>query len=92
MCPQILQFGWLLSLILEPPFVLKVGAPYDLAEVATCEDGREWALFWLEDEIGFVDPQRREAYKWDRQTYRLYPELYSRSRPSDHYRAVSDIR
>lgn len=72
--------------------VLKVGAPYDLAEVATCEDGREWALFWLEDEIGFVDPQRREAYKWDRQTYRLYPELYSRSRPSDHYRAVSDIR
>src|SRR5262249_26562934 len=31
--------------------VLKVGSPADLGEVATCDDGREWALFWLEDEI-----------------------------------------
>lgn len=72
--------------------VLNVGATNDFAEVAACEDGREWALFWLEDEIGFVDPQRREAYKWDRQTYLLYPELYSRPHADDHYRTVSDLR
>src|SRR4051794_16734692 len=29
--------------------VLKVGSPRDMGEVATCQDEREWALFWLED-------------------------------------------
>lgn len=72
--------------------VLKVASTNELAEVATCEDGREWALFWLEDEIGFVDPQSREPYKWDRQTYLVYPELYSRPHANDPYQAVSDIR
>lgn len=72
--------------------VLKVGTPYDLPEVATCEDGREWALFWLENEIGFVDPQTREAYRWDRQVYLLYPNLYSRPRSNEHFQAVSDVR
>jgi hypothetical protein len=57
-------------------FVLKVGSPHDLGEVATCQDGREWALFWLEDEIAFVNPQTGECYKWDRQIYMSYPEIY----------------
>ena len=56
--------------------VLKVGSPRDMGEVATCQDGREWALFWLEDEIAFVQPQTRDSYKWDRQTYQSHPEIY----------------
>ena len=60
--------------------VLSVGSPYDLGEVATCEDGRVWALFWLEDEIAFINPQTREAYRWDRQVYLAYPELYLNNR------------
>ena len=57
--------------------VLKVGSPRDMGEVATCQDGREWALFWLEDEIAFVHPQTRESYKWDRQIYVSHPELFA---------------
>lgn len=56
--------------------VLKVGSPLDLGEVATCDDGRDWALFWLEDEIAFIHPRTREAYRWDREIYLSYPELY----------------
>ena len=41
-------------------FVLKVGSPGDMEEVATCQDKREWALFWLEGEIAFVHPQTRD--------------------------------
>jgi hypothetical protein len=56
-------------------FVLKVDSSHGL-EVATCQDGREWGLFWLEDEIAFVHPQTREPYKWDRQIYMSHPEIY----------------
>ena len=62
--------------------VLKVGSPRDMGEVATCQDGREWALFWLEDEIAFVHPQTREPYKWDREVYMSHPEIYGRLNPS----------
>jgi len=62
-------------------FVLKVGSsPYGLGEFATCQDGREWALFWLEDEIAFVHPLTREPYKWDWEVYISYPELYGGSK------------
>ena len=57
-------------------YVVKVGVPVDLGEVATCEDGREWALFWIENEIAFIHPQTREAYKWDREIYLSFPQLY----------------
>jgi hypothetical protein len=60
--------------------VRDVGSPQDLGEVVTCQDGREWALFWIEDEIAFVHPQTREFYKWDREVYLSYPELYSGSK------------
>ena len=65
-------------------FVLKVGSTNGLDEVVTCQDGREWALFWLEDEIAFVNPQTREFYKWDREIYLSYPELYGGSKRTVH--------
>ena len=63
-------------------FVLKVGFRDGFGEVATCQDGREWALFWLEDEIAFVHVQTGELYKWDRETYMSYSEIYSGPAPS----------
>src|SRR5262245_340925 len=51
-------------------FVVKVGSTSrGLGEFAACQDGREWVLFWLEDEVAFVQPQTRELYKWDRGLY-----------------------
>jgi len=61
-------------------FVVKAGNPDGLVDVAICQDGREWALFWLEDEIAFVQPTTRELYKWDREVYLSYPELYCGSK------------
>ena len=61
--------------------VLKVGVPRDLGEVATCQDGRDWALFWLEDEIALIQPQTGDAYKWDREVYRSHPELFAGPAP-----------
>lgn len=57
--------------------VLKVGSLDDLGEVATCQDGREWVLFWIEGEIAFVHPRTREPYRWNSQIYRAHPELFS---------------
>lgn len=52
-------------------------------EVATCQDKREWALFWLENEVAFVHPQTREPYKWNRQIYVSHPEIYTGPNPSN---------
>ena len=57
-------------------FVTKVDSPHGMDEVAVCDDGREWALFWLEDEIAFVHPQTRELYRWQADVYRSQPQLY----------------
>ena len=65
--------------------VLEVGSRHDLGEVATCQDGREWALFWLEDEIAFVHPQTRESYRWDRAIYRAHPEIFARPKAGDEH-------
>jgi hypothetical protein len=71
--------------------VLKVDSPHDMGEVATCQDGREWALFWLEDEIALVHPQTRESYKWDRETYKSHPEIYTGPNPGNERQVlVSD--
>jgi hypothetical protein len=61
-------------------FVLKVGSTNGLDEVATCQDGREWALLWIEDEIAFLRATTRELYKWDRDVYISHPELYGSKR------------
>jgi len=66
--------------------VLKVGSPPDMDEVATCQDGREWALFWLEDEIALVLPRTREPYKWDRQIYLSHPEIFSGANSGNEHR------
>ncbi len=58
------------------PSVLKVDYTDNLGEVATCQDGREWILLWVEGEIAFVHPRTREAYKWEREVYRTHPEIY----------------
>ena len=56
-------------------FVLKVGLD-NLGQAAVCEDGRAWAMFWVENEIAFAQLQTGEQYKWDRQIYLRHPELY----------------
>jgi hypothetical protein len=56
--------------------VLKVDHTDNLGEVATCQDGREWILLWVEGEIAFVHPWTREAYKWDREVYMSHSEIY----------------
>jgi hypothetical protein len=56
--------------------VIKVGTVV-LDEVVTCEDGREWMLFWLENEVAFVNPETRELYKWRWELNALYPQLYN---------------
>jgi hypothetical protein len=56
--------------------VTKVESPHGMDEIATCEDGREWALFWLENEVAFVHPRTRELYRWQADVYRSKPQLY----------------
>jgi hypothetical protein len=64
--------------------VTKVDSPHGMDEVAVCDDGREWALFWLEDEIAFVHPRTRELYRWQTDVYRSHPQLYGRVTVSFH--------
>lgn len=49
-------------------------------DIITCEDGRQWVLFWLEDEVAYVQPSH-DLYKWRREMYAAYPKLYERARP-----------
>jgi hypothetical protein len=62
--------------------VVKVDSTDQLDEVATCQDGREWVLLWLENEIAFVHPGSRELYRWRREAYISYPSLYGASKPN----------
>lgn len=48
-------------------------------DIVTCEDGRQWVLFWLENEVAYVPPSR-ELYKWRREIDASYPEVYGGSR------------
>ena len=72
-------------------FVLKVGSTNNLDEIATCQDGREWALLWIEDEIAFVQPTTRELYKWGRGVYISYPELYGGSKRTTYVELPASI-
>ena len=56
--------------------VLKVDSPHGLDEIAVCDDRREWALLWLENEIAFVHPRTRELYRWQADVYWSQPQLY----------------
>ena len=46
------------------------------ADIATCEDGREWALFWVDNEVAFIDPQTRRLYRWRAEIHTSHPQLY----------------
>jgi hypothetical protein len=55
-----------------------------LDDVVTCEDGREWMLFWLENEVALVQPETRDLYKWDWELNKLYPQLYDAAKKQRH--------
>ena len=42
----------------------------------TCDDGREWLLFWLENEVALVRPDYNDLYRWRLDTYQAFPSLY----------------
>ena len=65
-------------------FVLKVGLD-NSGQAAVCEDGRAWALFWMENEIAFVQQQTTEHYKWGS------PDLSAPSRTLSHSRIKKRI-
>ena len=48
----------------------------NLDEVAICQDGREWVMFWLEDEVAFVRPSSRQLYRWRVEVNISFPDLY----------------
>jgi hypothetical protein len=54
--------------------------------IATCHDGREWALFFIEGEAAFVQPHTREPYKWRPEVYKLHPEVYDTLKRYEQYR------
>ena len=54
--------------------------------VVTCEDKRQWALFFVEGEVAFVQPASREPYRWQREVYLEYPKVYDATDPGPKYR------
>jgi len=56
--------------------VVKVDSTDNMDEIALCEDGREWVLFWLEDEVAFVRPGSRQLYRWRPEVNISFPDLY----------------
>ena len=59
--------------------VVKVDSTDSMDEIAICQDGREWAMFWLEDEVAFVRPGSRQFYRWSPDLNSAFPYLYERS-------------
>jgi len=44
--------------------------------IATCHDGRQWGLFFIEGEVAFLQPATGEPYRWRREVYQSHPEVY----------------
>jgi len=44
--------------------------------IATCHDGRRWALFFFEGEVALLQAATGEPYKWQQEVYESYPEVY----------------
>ena len=67
-------------------FVARVDRPvqeFDL--IATCHDGRRWGLSFVEGEVAFLQPATGEPYKWRREVYESYPEVYvDQKTPAEH--------
>lgn len=49
--------------------------------IATCQDGRRWALFFVEGDVAFVQPRTNAFYRWQPEIYRAYPQLYAVAKP-----------
>jgi len=56
--------------------VVKVDSTDNMDQIAICQDGREWVLFWLEDEVAFVRPGSRQLYRWRLDVNSSFPDLY----------------
>ena len=56
--------------------VVRVSSLDSVDDVATCQDGRQWVLLWVENEIAFVNPSSQDLYRWRRDAHALYPYLY----------------
>ena len=56
--------------------VVKVDSTDNMDQVVLCEDGREWVLFWLEDEVAFVRPGSRQLYRWRPDVNISFPDVY----------------
>jgi hypothetical protein len=56
--------------------VVKVDSTDNMDEVAICQDGREWVMFWLEDEVAFVRPGSRQLYRWSLDVNISFPDVY----------------
>ena len=57
--------------------VAKVDKPIrDFDMIATCDDERQWALFFVEGEVALVHPQTGEPYRWQREVNLSYPQIY----------------
>jgi hypothetical protein len=65
----------------------KTDSSWGLDDAVTCEDGREWVLLWLEDEVAFVNPIDQQLYRWRVEIFCSYPEIYSSGK-----RSVTTIR
>ena len=48
----------------------------DFDMIATCHDGRQWALFVIEGEVAFVQPDTGEPYRWQRDLYQSHPAIF----------------
>jgi hypothetical protein len=58
-------------------FVVRVErAVQEFDLIATCHDRRRWALFFFEGEVAFLQSATGEPYKWRREVYESYPEVY----------------
>jgi hypothetical protein len=56
--------------------VVKVDSTDNMDEVAICQDGREWVMFWLDDEVAFVRPGSRQLYRWSLDVNISFPDVY----------------
>lgn len=57
--------------------VTRVDRPVrDFDMIATCHDGRQWALFLIEGEVAFLQPDTGEPYRWQRDLYQSHPEIF----------------
>jgi hypothetical protein len=57
--------------------IRKLDITHYLDDVVTCDDGREWILFWLENEVAFIRPDSGQPYRWRSDVHRSTPWLYA---------------